>query len=345
MTTQQFSTELAYNKDQLHLYLNRINFFKDGELQDQEIPINYDTLERVVKGHACSISHGNTSYIYYKRLQKPEGNYPCDINDPYTTQGASTDLQDIFNKLVLDERDGACIENNPLCAHMLMTLGFNTYLTSCNNVQSHIWDKSGITELRSNLHCAVIVELDEKEYYIDVGAILGRTPKPILMEEGLIQKPNPFTELRVSRAPYPDSVIQSTNPKCLPWLLECKTKKLPNKPATRRNDWFPVTYINMSPAYLKDIQVMYDMSKGLEVYTVYRSFILMTIDTDEGYISLKNNDLNIYTSNGVESIQLNSEKQRRNAYLKYFNTKVPKDHNENLPRSMSNYIQRPQAKL
>jgi arylamine N-acetyltransferase len=335
MATQQFGAKLAYTKDQLHLYLKRINFFKDGELQDHQIPANYDTLERITRGHTNSISFGNLSYIYHKKLQKPEGNYPCDIYDPYTTQGVSPDLQDIFKKLVLEERDGACIENNPLCAHMLMTLGFNAYLTSSNNVETNTWDKSGTIELRANLHCGVIVELDGKEYYLDVGVIIGRTPKPILMEDGYIQQANPLTEYRISRTPYPDSVIQSTNPKHFPWLLECKTKKLPNIPINRRNDWFPVTYINMSPVYQKDIQVMNDICGSLEVSKVFRSSILMSIDTDEGYIILKNKDLKICTSNGVECIQLNSEKERREAYLKYFNTKVPKDHNECLPRSIS----------
>ncbi|KXN66210.1 cysteine proteinase [Conidiobolus coronatus NRRL 28638] len=203
MGSNDYNSKLVYTKEQLSLYLNRINYFEDGELQNQDIQANYETLERVIRGHITSIPYGNLSYVYYKRLEKPEGNYPCDVRDPYTTQGASTDLQDIFNKLVIEERDGACIESNPLCAHMLMAIGFNTYLTSSNNVETSVWDESGIIELRSNLHCGIIVELDTKEYYMDVGAVLGRTPKPILMEEGLIQQGNPLTEYRVSRVPYP----------------------------------------------------------------------------------------------------------------------------------------------
>ncbi|KXN73742.1 cysteine proteinase [Conidiobolus coronatus NRRL 28638] len=294
MATQQYNTKLAYSKDQMYQYLKRINFLKMEK--------------KVIRGHVNSIPYGNLSYIYYKRLLKLEGNYP------YTTQVVSTDLQDIFKKMVLDERDGVCIEHNPLCAHMLMTLGFSAYLATSNCVDPKFWDQS------------------------DAGAILGRTPKPILMEEGLIQQVNPLTEYRISRASYPDSVVQSTNPKNLPWLLESKTKILPNKPQTRRNDWSPPTYITTSPAYLKDIRVMNDMSSGLKLEKILRSFILMTIETDKGYVTLRNKTLKIYTLNGVETIQLNSEKERRKAYLKYFNTKLPEDHKENLPSDICNYI-------
>ncbi|KXN69215.1 cysteine proteinase [Conidiobolus coronatus NRRL 28638] len=338
MTSQEFSTNLAYTVDQLYLYLKRINFFKDGEQQDQKIPVNYETLAKIIRCHVLSIPYGNSSYIYYKRLLKPEGNYPTDIRDPYTTQGASTDLQDIFKKIVLDERDGVCIENNPLCAHMLMTLGFNTYLVTSNCVEPIAWDQRGEIELRSNLHCAIIVELDGKEYFLDVGAIMGRTPKPILLEDGLITEISPLVEYRISRSPFPDRVIQLTNPKHTPWLLESKTKQLPNKPITKRNDWSPLTYIYMCPTYIKDMQVMNDMGVRLRLAKLLRRVIVMNIETEEGYITLRNNTMKIYTLNGIETIQLKSEKERRKAYLKYFNTKVPKDHLEHLPSDASNYI-------
>jgi arylamine N-acetyltransferase len=339
MASQQYNTKLAYNKEQLHLYLKKINFFKDGEPQDQEIPVSYDTLERVIKGHVCSIPYGNSSYIYYKRLQKPEGSYPCDIMDPYTTQGVSTDLQDIFNKLVIEERDGVCIENNPLCAHMLMTLGFNTYLTSSNGVNPIVWDQFGVIELQSNLHAVIIVELDEKEYFLNAGGIGGTSLKPILMEDGNVVQSNSLVEYRITRAPYPDTIVQLSNPKHFPWLLESRTKQLPNRPFHKRNDWCPIKYINKSPVFLKDIKVGNDNGKHLAISKLLRSFIIMFISTDDGFITLKNTALRIYSSkNGVETIILKTEKERREAYEKYFNAKVPEDHKENLPSDISNYI-------
>jgi arylamine N-acetyltransferase len=334
MATQQYSNKLAYSKEQLHIYLKRINFFKDGELKDQEIPANYNTLERVIKGHVNSIPYGNLSYIYYKRLLKPEGSYPCDIDSPYTTQGVSTELQDIFKKAVLDEGDGICIEHNLLCAHMLMVLGFNVYLATGNCVDPKAWDQSGVIKLRPNLHAAIIVELNEKQYFLDAGEILGRTPKPILMEEGLIQQVNPLTEYRISRSPYPNSIIQSTNPKHLPWLLESKTKELPNKPLTRRNAWSPLTYTTTSPAYLRDIKAKNYMGLSFMAEKMISPFILMSIETDKGYITLKDNVLEIYSLNGVKTIQLKSEKERREAYSKYFNTKISKDCKEHLKSNL-----------
>jgi arylamine N-acetyltransferase len=339
MASQQYNTKLAYTKEQLHLYLKRINFFKDGEPQDQEIPVNYDTLERVIKGHVCSIPYGNLSYIYYKRLQKPEGNYPCDIMDPYTTQGVSTDLQDIFNKLVIEERDGVCIENNPLCAHMLMTIGFSTYLTSSNNVNPRVWDATGIAELQSNLHAVIIVELDGKEYFLDAGAIAGSTSKPILMEDGYVVQSTPLVEHRITRVPYPDTIVQSTNPIHFPWLLEARTKQLPNRSFHRRNDWSPIKYINKSPVFLKDIKAGNDNGRHLMVAKLLRSCIIMIINTEDGFITLRNKTLRIFSEkNGFEIIELETEKERREAYKKYFNTKVPEDHKENLPSDISNYI-------
>ncbi|KXN69222.1 cysteine proteinase, partial [Conidiobolus coronatus NRRL 28638] len=332
MTIQEFNTELGYTKDQLNLYLNRINFFKDGSFEGKELPVNYETLERVTKGHVNSIPYGNLAFAYYKRLQKPEGNYPCDIRDPLTTQGVSTDLQDIFKKLVLEERDGYCFENNLLCVHMLMTLGFTAYATSSRIIAPHIWDQFGTIEIQPITHACIIVELEGKDYLLDVGLRLGGTSKPILMEEGLVQETNPLVEHRFSRVPYPDRIVQSTNPKYFPWLLEAKCKQLPNKPFHRRNDWTPLTYTNPTPIYLKDIELLNNVMVTAPNGILFRSCITMTINTDEGYTNLRDQTLRVYTlKDGVKTIKLDTEEERRAAYKQYFNVKVPEDHIEHLP--------------
>jgi arylamine N-acetyltransferase len=331
MTIQEFNTTLAYSRDQLNLYLKRINFFKGEELKVEDVPATYETLERIANCHASSIPYGNLAFIYYKRLQKPEGNYPCNVNDPLTTQGVSTDLQDIFKKLVLEERDGYCFENNLLCANMLMALGFTIFVTGSRVVMPHIWDEFGTIEMQSLTHVCIVAELDSKEYLLDVGLRLGGTSKPILMEEGLIQQTNPLVEHRFTRAPYPGKGIQSTNPKYLPWILEAKCKQLPNKPFHPRNDWSPLTYTNPAPIYLKDIEVI-NTGVVLVPNGIFRSCVTMTINTEEGYTNLRDQTLRIYTlKDGVKTIKLNTEEERRAAYKEYFNVKVPEDHEEHLP--------------
>ena len=89
---------------------------------------------------------------------------PFDNQDICYGHLRSLDLsrEHLFEKIVEGQRGGVCFEMNSLLLMLLRGLGFDAYLCICRVA-------SGRTELANLTHCAVIVRLDGKQYYCDVG--------------------------------------------------------------------------------------------------------------------------------------------------------------------------------
>ncbi|KXN69221.1 cysteine proteinase [Conidiobolus coronatus NRRL 28638] len=319
-----------YSKDQLSKYLTRINYFKEGEVFNDNILPSLDTLRRIIRCHTTSIPYGNLSFHYYKSVTQSETHEPANFLDRTTTSGVSVHLEDIYNKLVIEKRDGYCFENNLLCSYMLLAIGFNLYISGSKIVQSLVWDQHQKVELTPMIHCCLIVELDGQDYMADVGLRLGISSEPLLMREGVVTQTNPLIEHRLVRTSYPEELVGCTNSKYTPWVLEAKYKRIPNTRYHPRNDWSPITYTTPFPIYLNDIQALNTFVVN-DDSVIFRKLITMAINTPSGYINLNNQTLRIFTEFGVEKIDLNTEMERRLAYLKYFGVNLSLDLIEHLP--------------
>ena len=110
-------------------------------------------------------------------------------------RGVAPDLRInyLFDKIVENNRGGWCFELNSLFYAFLKKVGFECYM-----VISHVMN--GETELRPPAHCSVIVTLDGRKYFCDVG-FGGNVPFGAMSFEGesrfgfRLRKNGDFTEL------------------------------------------------------------------------------------------------------------------------------------------------------
>ena len=86
-------------------------------------------------------------------------------------------VNDLFQKIVVNKRGGYCFELNSIFKSFLQALGFDAYTVIC-----HLMGRGGNT-IGVPAHCAVIVRLDGKKYFIDVG-YGGRVPNGAVLMDG-----------------------------------------------------------------------------------------------------------------------------------------------------------------
>ena len=74
----------------------------------------------------------------------------------------SLDIEDLYQKIVIDNRGGYCFELNSLFCAMLKKLGFDAYL-----VIASLLNEEGIAAPPA--HCAIICKISGQKYFVDVG--------------------------------------------------------------------------------------------------------------------------------------------------------------------------------
>jgi N-hydroxyarylamine O-acetyltransferase len=117
-------------------YLKRINFQGQPE-------VNLAVLSRLQKLHLSNI--------------------PFENLDIHTGTKIELDIAKIFSKIVENGRGGFCYELNGLFYELLMAIGFNAKMVS-----GRVYGRDGNYGKEFD-HLAIIVEIDEREYLVDVG--------------------------------------------------------------------------------------------------------------------------------------------------------------------------------
>lgn len=118
-------------------YLNRINY--KGVLKP-----NFEVLKELQKCHLLSVPFENLD-IHYKR--------PIEL-----------DNTKFYKKIVINNRGGFCYELNGLFHTLLNNLGFKSKIVS-----ARVYDSKKKIFGNEYDHLAIIVELDQNEYLVDVG--------------------------------------------------------------------------------------------------------------------------------------------------------------------------------
>lgn len=140
------------NTEQVKGFLQRIGL-------EEELPVNAVTLEKLIKS---SLIH-----IPFENLDAIEKNI-----------APSLEIEDIYQKVVEEQRGGWCFELNKLLLEVLKGMGYACYPIAVRIV----WMRPALT---AATHRATIVELDQKLYYVDIG-YGGPGPKGLVaLEEGI----------------------------------------------------------------------------------------------------------------------------------------------------------------
>ena len=119
----------------LEAYLARIGYTGSREL-------SRENLNELVYCHQCSVPFENLSC--------------CDYGEPVVM-----DIPSLYDKVVTRHRGGYCFELNGIFAALLRAFGFDAYSVMCRLARSD--------EIRPVMHRGVVIRLDGKHYFCDVG--------------------------------------------------------------------------------------------------------------------------------------------------------------------------------
>ena len=119
-------------------YLNRIGY-------RNKIELNFDCLSRLQSCHQSSVPYENLS---------------CFLGD-----AKILDIDILFKRIVVEKRGGWCHELNGLFAWLLREIGFQVKIVSSN----HYDRKKKQFSDEPYSHIALLVELDNNQFLVDVG--------------------------------------------------------------------------------------------------------------------------------------------------------------------------------
>ena len=135
------------------------SYFEKIQFQNTAKP-DYETLSQLVKLH--------TRFIPFENV------------DAFTGTSPSLQIEDIFEKLVFQQRGGYCYEQNLLLNYVLETIGFQKKV-----ILARVLWKMDDSSLPAKTHAFIIVSLDGKDYLVDVGfgASTPDFPVPLIDED------------------------------------------------------------------------------------------------------------------------------------------------------------------
>lgn len=203
----------------------------------------------------------------------------------------SLELPDIYHKIVLEHRGGYCFELNGLFGALLKELGYNV----TEYFSRYLRDEPPLPMPR---HRVLVVEVQDKRYFADVG-VGGVVPRwPLVMTEGFEQKQNNET-YKLCRDPVLGNVIQEQ----------------------RRGEWSNYISFTDEPAYPVDfIATNYWCQYAKE--SIFNKEPMAAILTPNGRVTMFGKEVRIFSPEGVEIIPVNSQDELKTLVKKWFGVRV-----------------------
>lgn len=295
-----------FSKEDLDLYLGRISFPRS---ETAPLP-THQILSKILDSHLKSIPIGALALNYHEKLSEPLAR-PVNALDPYSTKGVSIHPRDVFDRLVLQRREGLCFEQCILLRHMLEMIGFTIFIAGSRIFDPVAWE-AGQELLRDLTHCVLVVTIDNLQYLIDPGFSHFSTPSPVPLDgtpiasEGCLRhRVLPFTYTEPGHS-YP-------GPTNTEYRLEVQfgTKA-----------WRPTVAFSLAPLYQQDLEVL-NFFIMLSPTKFFHRHISLTLFVKDGYLLLVDDQL-VTRINGTKTaaISLPTETDRIRAFEKYFNLQI-----------------------
>ena len=134
----------------IDLYLERIDYRGDRKP-------TLDNLKELIRKNQTHIPYGNLDF--YRGQNCP-----------------SLAIPDIFEKIIIRQGCGGCFEINLLFFALLQSLGYDLFPVTVKCL-------FGSADPVVPTHCAAIVTIDDKRYYVDVGLGLPSPVVPVVLDE------------------------------------------------------------------------------------------------------------------------------------------------------------------
>lgn len=201
---------------------------------------------------------------------------PYENFDILRGRALSMDLPDLYKKIVLMHRGGYCFELNGLFGALLRALGYDVTEYFARFLRNE-------PLIAMPRHRALIVKVQGKRYFVDVG-VGGIAPRwPLLMTPGMEQKQNDET-YRLSLDPVLSNVIQEL----------------------RHGEWANYISFSDNPAYPVDfVAVNYWCQHAKE--SIFNKEPMATIRTPDGRVTMYGREIKIFSKGGVKVISVEEE--------------------------------------
>jgi N-hydroxyarylamine O-acetyltransferase len=206
---------------------------------------------------------------------------PFENIDIYNGTPISLQPERFHKKVVLEKRGGSCYELNGLFYQLLLSLKFDAHLISGRVVKG----KNIGPEYD---HLAILVNLDGKEWLVDVG-YGDFSFKPLPIEPGVVQFDG--------RNHYKIEVVS----------LDGQEYLSVNKWATNKNAYIPQYYFTTKPRVLEKFNPMNAYHQTSE-HSHFTQSLICSIPTRQGRVSLINSHLIITTGSLRKEMKIEQEK-------------------------------------
>jgi len=236
----------------INVYLQRINYAG-------HVSVTFESLRELHRCHVMAI--------------------PFEALDVQWKRPISVDLEDIFDKVIVNKRGGLCYELNYLFAHFLRTVGFDVTMVS-----ARIFERGEFGPEFD--HMALIVRLEEEEWLLDVG-YGDLFIEPLKLRSTEVQ-PDQFKDYRVELQP---------NGRFL--LVE----------ALKNSERFRNKYsFDLVPREVSEF-VEQCLIKQTSPESHFVKNIICTIPTETGRKTILNNTLKVKSNDQTEQVKIESEEQ------------------------------------
>ncbi len=245
-----------------------------------------------VEGYLERIGYTGTLDNSYQTLAKLQEAHlktvPYENLDIILGRELSLEIPDLYRKVVINKRGGYCFELNALFRWLLLELGF----TVTSYMARFLRDETGIPMRR---HHVLKVEADDGVSYlcdVGVGGNIPTWPIPIVLDKVSEQDNGSY------RLQHDDFYG---------WVLE----------EIRKGEWSPVY------SFTEEVQVPIDFIMPSfwcehSPDSIFKKNIMVSIRTDEGRVTVANDEFRIFTKDGVQTFVPETEEARNEALKKYF---------------------------
>lgn len=252
-------------------YLERIGY--QGDLE-----INPQTLHDLHVGHVTHIPFENLDQLQGKTI--------------------SLDREDLFDKIVLNNRGGYCFEMNGLFSHVLKEIGFNV-----TDVFARVFRPGFGFSGRS--HQVLVVNFDNERWMADVGFGGNGPIAPVKIEEGLEQ--DQFGRFYRIKS---DPVQQ--------FIMEFQVEGIyENVYSFTTEGCYPMDY---------DIANYFTSTHP---NSIFKKVIMCTKPTKDGRVSMFDNNLKIIKDGQVTEKTLHNDMEINNALQEHYGISLEKTYLEN----------------
>ncbi|MDF2946452.1 MAG: acetyltransferase [Bacillales bacterium] len=243
-------------------YLERIGY-------EGTIEVNLNTLSKLQECHLKRVPFENFDIINRKPI--------------------SLDVEQLYQKIVCNNRGGFCFELNALFGSLLRELGFRV-----TDYIARFWRyEENLPPMRQ--HHVLKVKINGKFYICDVGVGVNSPLKPIEMIEGLVQNDG-HTSYKLVKDYY------------FGWILFEKEE----------DQWHKLYSFTEEPQLPKDfIMPSYWCENSDD--SIFKNTVRVAIRTNYGINTILGSDFRVSTSEGIKTFVPKTDEEYNNALKEYFN--------------------------